>query len=147
MPSRLPLATACPARQARLLAALGCEEDVGTVRHVPRFLRLRCGCTAEDVDRCLALRGYPPSRPTLLEDFVALEPDVPVTALGCHGPRLAIGLDLASGVVVRELLRGECPCVALCRTLTRDVWQCQLAECLVSVCVSVCRSSVPSSPV
>ena len=42
---------------------------------------------------------------TPLDDFVAVESDVAVTTLGCHGPRLALGMDLASGIVVRELLR------------------------------------------
>lgn len=103
---RLPIGSCSEERQRRLLKALGASAGLAAVRSVPRYLRLRKTLTKGEVDESLDTLGYPPSAPTPLADFVALECDVPVTTLACHRPRLALGLDLASGVVVRELLRG-----------------------------------------
>ena len=93
-------------RQQALLSAMGASADAVTVQAIPRYLRLRTGCSSSTIDRDLAALGHPPAALTPLENFIALDSKVPVTTLSCHGPRLALGMDLASGVVVRELLRG-----------------------------------------
>lgn len=105
-PARLPITSCSVESQQRLLSALGASAGVADVLRVPRYLRLRNGLDASTLNAELARLGYPPSQATALDDFVAVECDVAVTSLSCHGPRLAVGMDLASGVVVRELLRG-----------------------------------------
>ena len=114
--SRLPMSACSFERQQALLSAMGASADAATVRAVPRYLRVREACSVASISDELVSLGYPPARCTPLPDFVALEPDVPVTTLSCHGPRHALGMDLASGVVVRELLRGASPSVDVPQT-------------------------------